>query len=527
MPARGLKRRLWRAPTPTSERRVGSHNGNVLRLKLPADLTSAVLAGKYRVIGPVSAGADGPVQDGVARLLAEHASIQRDVEVKILIEQTEAGRARLFREARALGQVPHTSMRSVLDSGEDSMKRPFVVYEALPGETLTELLARHPNGLDTEAAATIAMQILEALRALHRTQVVARGLSPDTVVLLRTKSGEVAKIASLENAAFLGDATPLDPVRFSAWAAPEARRSGGHIGPETDVYSAGMMLLHLLTGRAQPGRPLPDTAARAIERAIEEDPDERFPNVEVLMSCVALLLPTVERPARDRMELPTDSLASDIQWLALRRRTRHGTIDAAPTHERVHLLAALVTIEAVYRRLGAELWPRLVEAVPAVEELLPGSGNTTANIRTGVPSLLMGEILERADIIGGKGDLALVSEIGASIAQRSLRRLCPDLPRSLTPGALIDGFPYLWSRISRDGEGVVVDRASGEAKVAIQGTQPPLELIGLTAALLRAALTDAGGRPASVAIIACSALGDRRDLLLARWVPRASIPPRA
>lgn len=497
-------------------------------MKLPPDLEAAVLAGKYRVIGPVSAGPDGPVQDGVARLYAEHASIQRDVEVKILVEPSEAGRARLFREARALGQVPHASIRSVLDSGEDDRRRPFVVYESLPGESLADRLARHPHGLDTEAAATIAMQILEALRALHRTQVVARGLSPDTIALVKTKSGEVAKIASLASCAILGDAAPLDPVRFSPWAAPEARRSGGDVSAETDVYSAGVMLRHLLTGRPQTGGALPDTAARAIERATEDDPEERFPSVEVLMSCVALLLPTAERPARDRMELPTDSLAADIHWLALRRRTRHGTLAEAPGQgTRLHLMAVLVTIEAIYRRLGQHEWPRLVEAVPLVEELLPAAGNTTDNIRLGVPSELLGEVLDRTDALAGKGDLALVSEIGASIAQRSLRRLFPDLPAALTPGALVDGFPYLWSRIARDGEGVVVDRASGEAKLAIEGTTPSLEVAGLTAAILRGALVEAGARPVSVSIIASSALGDRRDLFLARWTPRASIPPRA
>jgi hypothetical protein len=74
----------------------------------------------------------------------------------------------------------------------------------------------------------------------------------------------------------------------------------------------------------------------------------------------------------------------------------------------------------------------------------------------------------------------------------------------------------------------VVDRGSGEAKLAIEGPVPALEVVGLAAAILRGALVEAGGgRPASVAILACSSLGDRRDLLVARWVPRASMPPRA
>lgn len=488
-------------------------------------LEGTILAGKYR-IHRILPGPSGPVHEGVVRVSAEHASIQRDVEVKILVEPSEAGRARLYREARALGQIPHASLRSVLDSGEDAQGRPFVVYEALTGETLAQRMEHHPNGMPTEEAATLAMQILEGLRALHRGAVVARGLSPECIAFARTTSGEVAKIASLERAAFVGE-TGSEPVRFSPWAAPEVRRAGADVGAEADVYSAGVMLRHLLTGRPQPGGPVPDTAARALARATAEDPDERFPTVDVLMSCVALLLPTSERPARDGMALPTDALAADLHWLALRRRTRHGTMEAAPVDAKVHLMAALVTIEAIYRRVGRPAWTELVEAVPAVEDLLPGAGNTSAHLRTGVPSSLLAEVLERADALSGTGDLALVSELGAAIAQRSLRRLCPDLPAALSPTVLVDAFPYLWSRIARDGRGVVIDRAPGLAKLAVEDATPPLEIVGLTAAIVRAALFEAGGEQAQVAIVACSALGDRRDLLLARWASRASMPPRA
>jgi serine/threonine protein kinase len=493
-------------------------------LKLPADLANATLAGKYRVMRVIGSG-DGAVEDGVARLYAEHATIQREVEVKILLEPSDAGRAKLLREARALGQVSHASMRSVLDTGTDARGRPFVVYEALPGESLASRLDRHPDGLEPEAAATIAIQILEGLRALHATGVVARDLSPDHIALVRTKSGEIAKVTSLARAAFLGERSELDAVRGSPWAAPEARSVDGAPCVQTDVYSAGRMLQHLLTGSPEPGTPISDTAERAIARATAHDPDDRFPSIDALMSAIALLLPTGERPARDRMSIPLDTLAGDLHWLGLRRRTRHATVEIEP--QRVHLLMALVSIEAVYRRLGEAAWQPLVDAMPALEDVLPGAGQTAAHQHGGVDITLVAEMLARADESAGHGDLTLVSELGASIAQRSLRRLCPELPSSLTPGALVDGFPYLWSCIAKSGRGVVVDRTSGHATLAIEGMTTPLEILGLTAGLLRAALIECGGRPVSVSIAASSALGDRRDLLLARWVPRASMPPRA
>ncbi len=487
---------------------------------IPPRIPTTLLSGKYRVLRPVGVDSDGrggAVRDGVLRLLAEHASIQRDVEIKLLVEHTPEGEARLFREARALGSLSHSSTRSVLDSGTDSEGRPFVVYEALVGPTLAEVLRESPDGLEVDRAASIAMQILEGLRALHRNQVVARELSPDHIVIVDTPKGEVAKIAQLERAAFMGDGS-AEPVRFSPWVAPEVRRGGRGLDLRADVYSAGMMLRHLLSGRPQPGAALPDTAARAVARAAAEDPEERFPNVEVLMQCVALMLPTAHREPRDRMTIPKDPLAADLHYLALRRSTRHGTMDLVPDDQSVlHLLLVLITVEALYRRLGEARWGQLVEAMPAIEEVLPGSGRTNEHMRAGVPVSLVSEILERADEIGGSGDLALVPEISLAIAQRGLRRLCPDLPVALVPSTIIDGFPYIWSRIARDGKARVIDHTERGAKLYIEGHSPSLEVTGLTAGIVRAALQEAGASSADVSIVACSALGDVRDVFIVRW----------
>lgn len=490
-------------------------------MSIPPGLTTTLLSGKYRVLRPLgtdAGGREGTARDGVLRLLAEHASIQRDVEIKLLVDRTPESEARLFREARALGSVSHPSTRSVLDSGTDAEGRPFVVYEALVGSTLADLLAASPTGLPIERGASIAMQILEGLRALHRNHVVVRGLAPEHVVVVETPNGEVAKIAHLERAAFIGEAGPIEPVRFSPWAAPEIRRGGVGLDARADVYSAGVMLRHILSGRPQPGATLPDTAARAVSRAAAEDPEERFPNVEVLMQCVALMLPTSKRVARDHMPIPKDPLAADLHYLALRRSTRHGTLDLVPDNDaKLHLLLVLVTVEAIYRRLGAELWGHLVEAIPTVEEVLPGSGRTSEHMRAGVPIALVSQILEKADKLGGQGDLQLISEIAAAIAQRALRRLCPDLPPVLTPQAIIDGFAYIWSRIARDGEVRVLDRSDHSAKLSIEGHAPSLEVTGLTAGILRAALREAGAPNADVSILACTALGDHRDVFVARW----------
>ena len=94
---------------------------------------------------------------------------------------------------------------------------------------------------------------------------------------------------------------------------------------------------------------------------------------------------------------------------------------------------------------------------------------------------------------------------------------CPELPATLTPGAIIAGFPYIWSLLARDGTGIIVDRGERGAKLAVVDHAPSLEVTGLTAAIVRGALRESGAPQADVQIVAATALGDVRDVLVVTW----------
>ncbi len=454
---------------------------------------------------------------------AEHTGIQRFVELKTVPERIPAegpDAARLLREARAAGSVAHRNVQSVVDSGTDDEGRPFVVYEALEGRTVAELLADHPEGLETQRAARIALQMLEGLDAVHRGGVVHRAFGPDNVRVVEVRGGgELAKLTGFHEAVFLAEAAlslPPSDLPPAPYVAPEARRPGA-VAPSLDVYSAGVLLRALLTGSPAPGGPMSDTARRAVERATATTPEERFPRAELLMHAVALLAPTSQRPPREELSTPADPLLADLHYLKLRRTTREAERPPARGEATLQLLPVLLSIEAVYKKLGSDGWDRLVQRVPEVEDLLPGAGRTSTNVERGVPVELLARVLATADELGGRGDLGLAAEVGELIARRGIHRLVPSLPRPVTPERIVDRFSDLWSAVSRQGDVVMLERGPGTARIAVRGqVEPSLELCALVAGLLRGTLRE-GGDGTEVYTTACQALGDVACVVGVSW----------
>lgn len=481
----------------------------------------SVIDGKFRVQEALDATPD------TVRLLVEHIAIKRQVELHTLAEGVGAkspAAARLLRAARAMSAISRMGLQSVVDSGTLASGVPYVVYEAVRGVSLRDLIAQNPRGLPVIRSARIVLSALEVLRDLHRAGVAVRGLGPDNIMVLdRGGSDDLVKLCRLERAAFLAEEPPDDEIPWTPYLAPETRRQSIDIvDPRVDVYAAGVMLRHLITGRTQPDRRLPDTAQRAVDRATAEEPDDRFPDAEILMSAVALLVPGESgRPPREEMPTPQDRLVADLHYLSLRRSTRHGTREGSGGDARVQLLPVLLAIEAVYRRLGPDLWARLADEVPAVEDLLPGAGKVSSNIERGVPIDLFAQMLIAADRLKGRGDMGFVTEIGDAVAERGLAKLLPDLPTPHTPAALVAGFPYVWGQITRQGRAQVTEPTRGSARLVIrEQTEPSLELTGFVAGLLRGALRTTGATQHEVLVTACEALGDAADVLSVSWSTR-------
>jgi hypothetical protein len=458
------------------------------------------------------------VHDGALVYTAKHLGTGRHVRLHALppgIAANGPEGERLVRAARAAGRVPHQNVLSVVDSGTDPEGRPFVVYEQFSGSTAAELVPRDgPYG--TREAGEIMLQVLAGLEALHARGVVHRQVRPENVLIDRAEgTGVRVKLAGFAHSFVAGKAIgiPELPRGFSRFLSPEARRGESTTTPAIDTYAAGVLMRFLLVGDTDPDVQLDPKAARAVDRATADDPDERFLTAAHFLSAVSLLVP--EGGAESLP--PPDPLAADLKYMQ-QRRARESGVNAAPTGEgRLELYPVLMMVEAIYARLRGDGWTRLLGEVPEAVELLPSAGRGEYFKEQGVPVELVSRMLAAADRLGANGTLSSLAEIGEAMVKRGLSRFCRQLPSQLTPEVLVDCVRVIWTSMSRHGEVVVLERLSNSARIAIRAqVEPSLELCAVVAGLLRAELRSLCSQ-GDVSTVACQALGDAADIFVMSW----------
>ncbi|HSK14824.1 MAG TPA: protein kinase, partial [Gaiellaceae bacterium] len=181
--------------------------------------------------------------------LAEDAELGRRVAVKILaghLASDEGFRLRFLREARMAASLSHPNVVQVFDAGEEN-GQPWIVMEHVPGTTLAEELARS-GPLAAEAVAALAPQACAGLEHAHGAGLVHRDVKPQNLLL---REDGVLKIADF-GIARAAEQTRLTQVGAllgtAAYLAPE-QAAGEPVTPAADVYSLGIVLYELLTGR--------------------------------------------------------------------------------------------------------------------------------------------------------------------------------------------------------------------------------------------------------------------------------------
>ncbi len=291
------------------------------------NLVGTKIDGKYVVSRVIGAGGMGAVYE------AHHVGTGRRVAIKVIstgdLSKDEQLVGRFQREARAAGAVDTQHICQVLDTGTDPTTHwPFMVMEFMHGEDVQQLLRRvgptHPD-----LALRIAAQACVGLSKAHEAGVVHRDIKPANLYLARTDASRVivklldfgiAKV-KMEHASEMGDAglTRTGTMLGSPlYMSPEQARGMKTIDHRADIWSLGVVLYEMLTGRtpyhhiealgeliiaicSEVPAPVQDYApwvppevAALVHKALKQNPADRFQSANEMLEAVRALQPDME-----------------------------------------------------------------------------------------------------------------------------------------------------------------------------------------------------------------------------------------
>ncbi len=212
-----------------------------------------LLAGRYELGDLIGRGGMADVRVGTDTRLGRRVAIKL---LKPALANDPAFRTRFRREAQDAAKMAHPTIVRIFDAGEETVRDangsesllPFIVMEYVDGRLLKDVIAEGPVA-PAEAVRIIA-QVLTALEYSHRAGVVHRDIKPGNIMI--TSSGQVKVMdfgiarAISDSAATIAETSAI--VGTAQYFSPEQAR-GESVDARTDLYSTGVVLYELLTGR--------------------------------------------------------------------------------------------------------------------------------------------------------------------------------------------------------------------------------------------------------------------------------------
>lgn len=255
--------------------------------------------------------------------LAYDSALDRQVAIKTL--HTELGREQSFRErfrreAQAVAKLQHTNIVSVFDTGEDELGgalMPYIVMEYVEGQPLGSVLAadiRSHGAMPADRALKVTSDVLAALDTSHEMGLVHRDIKPGNVMMAKRGTVKVMDfgIARAMQSGVTSMTQTGMVVGTPQYLSPEQALGRG-VDARSDLYSVGIMLFQLLTGRipfdadsplaiayahvqeepvapSSINRSLTPAMDALVARALKKNPNERFPSAAAMQDEIARVL---------------------------------------------------------------------------------------------------------------------------------------------------------------------------------------------------------------------------------------------
>lgn len=265
-------------------------------------LIGRTLDGKYHIEAKIGEGGMGSVYR------ARHVLMDIPLAIKVLhpsLVSDATSVARFQREAQAMARIRHANAIAVSDFGITDDQINYIVMELFEGESLRKVLEREKK-LPYTTAIAVARQVCGALEAAHRSGVIHRDIKPENIFVSPQPDGSYfVKVIDFGIAKIVTDTSKGGPpltrqgmiIGSPHYLSPE-QCTGQELDARSDIYSLGIVLFEMLTGR------VPFTAvtpvAVALLHANEPPPSLRSLNPEIPEALDRLVMRALAKSKADR-----------------------------------------------------------------------------------------------------------------------------------------------------------------------------------------------------------------------------------
>jgi serine/threonine protein kinase len=283
-------------------------------------MTETLLKGRYRHLAEIGRG------ERTVTYKALDTSLERTVVVKVLRERYAADQdlaERFLKSARAVAALSHPNIVTIYDVGTDRDLY-YVVAEYLEGESLESFFVSHPV-IATETSLDIIIPVCDALAAAHYAGLVHGRLTPRNILLGPDDAVKVSDFRAVDHPSAALSAGTAYSLYAALYLSPE-QAMGRRATSASDVYSAGVILYELLTGRP-PFRGESFTEIVDQHIRVEPEPVDTV-NPQISTSLGDIVRSSLAKASADRYRTASDLAAAlrDYQRGSAARELVEGTV---------------------------------------------------------------------------------------------------------------------------------------------------------------------------------------------------------
>ena len=288
------------------------------------NIKGILLDNRYRIVDKIGVGGMADVYLGEDTLLG------RQVAIKVLhanFANDDEFVTRFKREAQAAGKLNHSNIVNMYDVGFDQDLH-YIVMEYVDGETLKEYITRHGR-LSIDEAVKFTIAIAEGLEHAHTMGIVHCDIKPHNVIITRTGRVKVTDFGIARAMNATNTVMYTNSILGSAHYLSPEQASGKPVDGNTDIYSLGVVLYEMLTGRVPFEGETPIAVALKHVREKVAPPTRYNPSIPPLLE--AVVMKALSKNPTDRFDSISDMI-SDLrlsQGFTMGKTQRHEPYDFA------------------------------------------------------------------------------------------------------------------------------------------------------------------------------------------------------